>query len=84
MCSSPGPDGRGAEVEGDQPSSAGRGTARSWRTRDVSSWWTGLRAVLLIGETVAVLKHHEALAQGARALIALGDMAVDAGKHERP
>ncbi|ARX81672.1 hypothetical protein SMD44_01070 [Streptomyces alboflavus] len=49
----------------------------------MNSYWTGLRAVLLVVDTVAALRQHEALAQGARVLIAVGDMIVDAGKHER-
>ncbi|MFE5010042.1 hypothetical protein ACFRJ3_36340 [Streptomyces sp. NPDC056696] len=39
--------------------------------------------MLIIVDTLAALKQHEALAQWARALIAVGDLIVDAGKHER-
>lgn len=82
MCRTSEPDGPGADA-GEEPRSAGPGTPAGWHARDVSSWWTGLRAVLLVVDTVAALKQHEALAQWARALIAVGDMIVDAGKHER-
>ncbi|CAM3427542.1 hypothetical protein KIPE111705_08005 [Kibdelosporangium persicum] len=43
-----------------------------------------MRAVLLILEAViAALKEDEALAMTARALVAVGDMIVDAGAHKR-
>lgn len=83
MCRTSEPDDPGTDAEGDEPPSAGPGTPKRWHPQDVNSWWTGLRAVLLVVDTVASLNHHEALAQWARALIAVGDMIVDAGKHER-
>ncbi len=83
MCRTSEPDDPGTDAEGEEPRSTGPGAPRRWHPRDVSSWWMGLRAVLFFVDTVAALKQHEALAQWARALIAVGDMIVDAGKHER-
>lgn len=83
MCRTSEPDDPGTDAEGDEPPSAGPVTPTRWHPRNVGSWWLGLRAVLLTVDTVAALKQHEALALGARALIAVGDMIVDAGKHER-
>ncbi|MFD0415973.1 hypothetical protein [Streptomyces sp. NPDC127108] len=83
MCRTSEPDDPGTDTEGDEPPAADPGTSTRWQPRKVGSWWTGLRAVLLVMDTVAALAQHEALALGARALIAVGDMIVDAGKHER-
>jgi hypothetical protein len=44
-----------------------------------------LRSVVyLLGTAAAALKDNEALAGVARALIAVGDLVVNAGKHGRP
>ena len=83
MCRTSEPDVPGTDAEGSQSPAAGPGTPARWHPRAVSSLWTGLRAVLLAVDTVAALKQHEALAVMARALIAVGDMIADAGKHER-
>lgn len=40
-----------------------------------------VRAVLVIAEVVAVVRHHEALAEVARALIVAGDGIAGAGRH---
>ncbi|MFC9250008.1 hypothetical protein [Amycolatopsis thailandensis] len=46
--------------------------------------WKGLRPVLcLLAFAAAVLEDNEALAVVARALIAVGDMIVNAGRHKR-
>ncbi|ONI90085.1 hypothetical protein ALI144C_03405 [Actinosynnema sp. ALI-1.44] len=47
-------------------------------------WWKGLRAALsVLGAIAAVRGNHEALAEVARALIAVGDAIVDAGRPRR-
>nr|WP_157529355.1 hypothetical protein [Kibdelosporangium sp. MJ126-NF4]CTQ90138.1 hypothetical protein [Kibdelosporangium sp. MJ126-NF4] len=49
-----------------------------------ASWWKGLRAVLSVLCAVAqTSRNHEALAMAARALIAVGDSIVNAGRHKR-
>lgn len=47
-------------------------------------WWEGVRTVLCVIEVVAFLTDTQALAGTARALTAVGDMVVNAGKPERP
>ncbi|MFE7371336.1 hypothetical protein [Streptomyces anulatus] len=47
-------------------------------------WWEGVRTVLCVVEAVAFLTDTQALAGVARALTAVGDMVVNAGKPERP
>ncbi|WP_405655729.1 hypothetical protein [Streptomyces sp. RK9] len=83
MCRTSEPGGSGTDTEGEEPPASDPGTSTRWDPRRVNSYWTGLRAVLFVVDTVAALRQHEALAQGARVLIAVGDMIVDAGKHER-
>lgn len=74
-------EGRAAAGGGSAP--PGSGPAAKWLPRRSSSWWRGVSAVLRMVAAVAALKQDEALADWARALIAVGDMTVDAGKHER-
>lgn len=84
MCPTPKPGEAGAEGEGGQePSPAVRGTSSWWWPRRSASWWTGLQAILLVMDTLATLKQDNALAQWARALIAVSDMFVEADKHGR-
>lgn len=47
-------------------------------------WWEGVRSVLGVVEAVALLTDAQALAVAARALTAVGDTVVNAGKPERP
>lgn len=47
-------------------------------------WWEGVRTVLCAVEAVAFLTDTQALASTARALTAVGDVVVNAGKPERP
>jgi hypothetical protein len=53
-----------------------------WYRRN-TGWWKGLRIVLSVLSSAVSLNQDEALAIVARALIAVGDMIVDAGEHKR-
>ncbi|TCO55639.1 hypothetical protein [Actinocrispum wychmicini] len=54
-----------------------------WCPQEGYPWWRGLRVVLGALGTVAALKHDGAVAVVARALIAVGDVIVNAGEHKR-
>lgn len=57
----------------DQPEGRGPRGSQAWRTV--------VRPGLLLLEAWGVLKQHEALAAGARALVMIGDVIMDFGEH---
>ncbi|OAR26912.1 hypothetical protein A8W25_01050 [Streptomyces sp. ERV7] len=78
-----GPEEREERTGGHEAPGTESGPVVRWYPREGASWWKGLRAVLSVLDTASALKQNEALALAARALIAVGDLIVDAGKHER-
>ncbi len=60
-----------------------RAGERWYPQEEHSWWWRGVRVVLCALDTFAALNHEGALAVVAKALIAIGDVIVDAGEHKR-
>lgn len=86
-------DGRCGDGEEDAESEPGSGSVQSSLSRrwwqplvgaSQREWWEGVRTVLCVVEAVAFLTDTQALAGVARALTAVGDLVVNAGKPERP
>ncbi|WP_329528547.1 hypothetical protein [Streptomyces sp. NBC_01462] len=77
---------RGEDESGlDSPDSAPASLSRKWWLVGASRhvWWEGVRTVLCVVETVAILADAQVLAVTARTLTAVGDTIADAGKPER-
>lgn len=73
------------EAGADSPDSAPAPLSRKWWPVSASPhvWWEGVRTVLCVVETVAVLTDAQVLAVTARTLTMVGDTIADAGKPER-